>query len=43
MHTAGGGAAACEGPSMDMEKYAANRFGKCDSYTLAAYEESRLK
>ena len=29
--------------SMDLEKYAANRFGKSDSYVLEAYEQSRLR
>lgn len=31
------------GPSLDLEKYAANRFGKVDSYVIEAYEESRFK
>jgi protein-tyrosine phosphatase len=31
------------GPSLDLEKYAANRFGKVDSYVLETYEESRFK
>ena len=40
---AGGEAASVSGPSLDLEKYAVNSFDKCDSYPLAAYEESRLK
>ena len=39
----GGNRVAVGGPSVDLEAYAANRFGKIDSYIVEAYEVSRFK
>jgi len=39
----GGSRVAVGGPSVDLEAYAANRFGKIDSYIVEAYEVSRFK